>query len=119
MILSENRDLEKISSTIFDIAEQMNLNIEIHNYMKEHQGNKIQVIEHFTNLSNIFSKSIKIIEENENPILTLKKRENFMQILPFTNKLTQRKIFSLFSTDSEKLYYKLDDYHQIFIPVQL
>ena len=118
LILSENRNLEKISSTIFDISEQMNLNIEMHNYMKEHQGNKIQVIEHFKNLSNIFSKSIKIIEEEENPILRLKKRENFMQIVPFTSQLTQRKIFSIFSTDSEKLYYKLDDYHQIFIPIQ-
>jgi hypothetical protein len=119
LILSENRDLEKISSTIFDISEQMNLNIEMHNYMKEHQKDKTQVIEHFTNLSNIFSKSIKIIEDNDNPILALQKRDNFLQILPFTNKQTNRKIFSLFSTDSEKLYYKLDDYHQIFIPVQL
>ena len=119
LILSENRDLEKISATVFDISEQMNLNIEIHNYMKEHQANKLPVIEHFTNLSSIFSKSIKIIEEHENPILSLKREENFMQILPFTAKLTKHRFFSLFSTDSEKLYYKLDDYHQIFIPVQL
>jgi len=119
LILSENRDLEKISSTIFDISEQMGLNIEMYNYMKEHQENKLQVIEHFTNLSTIFSKSVKIIEENANPILRLQKKENFLQILPFTSKLTKRKIFSLFSTDSEKLYYKLDEYHQIFIPVQI
>lgn len=119
LILSANRDLEKISSTIFDISEQMDLNIEMCNYMKEHQENKLQVIEHFTNLSSIFSKSVKIIEENDNPILTLQKKENFMQILPFTSKLTKRKIFSLFSTDSEKLYYKLNDYHQMFIPVQI
>ncbi len=119
LILSENRDLEKISATIFDISEQMSLNIEIHNYMQEHQGNKLPVIEHFTNLSSIFSKSIKIIEEHENPILSLQKQENFLQILPFTEKLTKHKFFSLFSTDSEKLYHKLDDYHQIFIPVQV
>ena len=119
LILSTNRDLEKISSTIFDISEQMSLNIEMHNYIREHQGSKVQVIEHFKNLANIFSKSIKIIEKDENPILTLQKRENFLQVLPFTNKLTQRKIFSYFSTDSEKLYYKLDKYHQVFIPLQL
>jgi len=119
LILSDNRDLEKISATIFDISEQMNFNIELYNYMAEHQDEKELVIEHYYNLSSIFSKSIKVYKESENPIRKLKQKENFLQILPFTKKLTTRRIYSLFSTDSEKLYYKLDDYHQIFIPVQL
>ena len=119
MILSNNRDLEKISSTIFDISEQMNFNIELYNYINEHQDEKELVIEHYNNLSTIFSKTIKVFKESENPIGTLRQKENFIQLLPFTKKLTTRRLYSLFSTDSEKLYYKLDDYHQIFIPVQL
>jgi len=119
IILSDNRDLEKISSTIFDISEQLNFNIEIYNYMNEHQDEKEQVIEHYNNLSTIFSKSIKVFQESENPIRKLKQKKNFVQILPFTRKLTTHHITSLFSIDSEKLYYKLDEYHQIFIPVQL
>jgi len=119
LILSDNRDLEKISATVFDISQQMNFNLELHNYINEHQNEKEQVIEHYSNLSTIFSRSIKVIEENQNPIRKLQKRENFVQILPFTAKLTKRQIFALFSTDSEKLYFKLDNYHQIFIPVQL
>lgn len=119
LILSDNRDLEKISATIFDISEQMGFNIELYNYMAEHQDEKELVIENYYNLSTIFSKSIKVIKENDNPIKVLKQRENFIQILPFTQKLTQRRIYSIFSIDNEKLYYKLDDYHQIFIPVQL
>ncbi len=119
LILSDNRDLEKISATIFDISEQMNFNLELYNYLQEHQEEKEQVIEHYHNLSTIFSKSIKVIKENENPIRTLKHKDNFIQILPFTSKLTTRRIYALFSTDSERLYFKLDNYHQIFIPVQL
>jgi hypothetical protein len=119
LILSDNRDFEKVSATIFDISEQMNFNIELYNYMNEHQDDKEQVIEHYHNLSTIFSKSIKVFKESENPIRILKQKENFIQILPFTHKLTTRRIYSLFSTDSERLHYKLDDYHQIFIPVQL
>lgn len=119
IILSDNRDLEKVSATIFDICEQMEFNMELYNYLSEHQGEKEQVIEHYYNLSTIFSKSIKVYKENENPLRILKQKENFIQILPFTSKLTTRRIYSLFSTDSERLYYKLDDYHQIFIPVQL
>jgi len=119
LILRNNRDLEKISATIFDISEQMGFNIELYNYMKEHQEEKEQVIEHYNNLSNIFSKTIKVIKNNENPIRTLHKKDNFLQILPFTYKLTQKRIYSLFSIDSERLYYKLDEYHQLFIPIQL
>jgi hypothetical protein len=119
MILADNRDLEKISSTIFDISEQMDYKIEIYNYMSEHQEAKEQVIEHYNNLSTIFSKTVKIIQESQNPITVLKQKENFIQMLPFTKKITQRKIYSLLSTDSEKLYHKLDEYHQFFIPVQI
>ncbi len=119
VILSENKDLEKISATIYDISEQMGFNIELHNYMNEHQGQKEEVIEHFQNLSTIFSKSIKVVEDNENSIQVLKQKEDFIQILPFTYKLTKNRFYSFFSTDNERLYHRLDEYHQIFIPVQL
>ena len=119
IILSDNRDLEKVASTIYDISEQLGFNIELYNYLNEHQEDKEQVVEHFYNLSTIFSKSIKVIKEKQNPIRVLKQKDDFIHILPFTNKLTSRRIFTLFSNDSEKLYYKLDKYHQIFIPIQL
>ncbi len=119
VILSDGRDLEKVSATIFDISEQLNFNLGLYNYMNEHQEEREQIIEHYYNLSSIFSKSIKVYKESENPLRTLQEQENFVHILPFTHKLTTRRMYSLFSTDSERLYYKLDDYHQIFIPVQL
>ncbi|MDQ1263115.1 MAG: uncharacterized protein QG559_116 [Campylobacterota bacterium] len=118
IILGDNRDLEKISSTIFDIAQQMNFNLELYNYLNEHQESKEQVIEHFTNLSNLFSKNIKVIKETQNPIKLLRKRENFLQIVPFTRHTTRKRVHSLLSANSEKLYFKLDEYHQIFIPIQ-
>ena len=37
LILTENKDLEKISTTIFDISEQLGLNLELNNYEKEQQ----------------------------------------------------------------------------------
>ena len=119
IVLNDNRDLEKISSTIFDISEQMGFNLELYNYMNEHQDEREQVVEHYYNLSTIFSKSIKVIKDNDNPIKTLKNKDNFVQMLPFTQKLTARRLYSLFSTDSERHYHKLDNYHQLFIPVQL
>lgn len=119
LILSDNKDFEKISNTIFDVAEQMGYNIELYNYKNEHQDYRNEVIEHFYNLSTIFSKTIKVHQTEENPIRMLQKKEYFMQVIPFTSKLTKRHIYASFSTDSERLYYKLDDSHQLFIPIEL
>ncbi len=119
LILTQNRDLEKVSTTIFDISSQMGFNLELINYLHEKDKNKEQVIEHFNNLSTIFSKTIKVTQCAENPIHTLKIRENFLHAIPLTKKMTSKQIYSIFSIDSEKLYYKLDDFHQIFVPSQL
>ena len=119
VVLTDNRDLEKVSTTIFDVSAQLKLNLELLAYTQEYNGNKEQVLEHFKNLSTIFSKSIKILEVDANPIRTLRKKENFLYCLPFSEKMTERPIMSLFSTDSERLYHRLGDYHQLYIPVQI
>lgn len=119
VVLSDNRDLEKVSTAIFDISEQMGYNLELFNYTVEHQGAKEQVIEHYSNLASIFSKSIRVVEQDENPIRTLRKKKNFLYCLPFTEKMIKGPVMSLFSTDSERLYYRLNDYPQLFIPVRI
>ncbi|MEA1916668.1 MAG: TrkA C-terminal domain-containing protein [Campylobacterota bacterium] len=108
--------LEKISTTVYDISAQLGFNLEIISYKSDNCDKKDEIINHFKNLSNIFSKSIKINEMSRNPIKELQKRDNFLQCLPFSEEMIQRHIFSILSTDSEKLYHKLDDYPQLFIP---
>lgn len=119
VVVTPNRDLEKVSTTVFDISVQMGFNLELFNYTSESSEVKIEVSEHYTNLSTIFSKTIKIIDKDENPIRALKQKENFLQCLPFSEKVIQRSFLSFLSTDSERLYHHLDAYHQIFIPVQI
>ena len=117
LIVSDSKDPEKISNTIFDFSEQFDLNIELYNYLKEHQALKEQVIEHYYNLSTIFSKNIKVYKVEENPLRLLQKKENFLHIVPFSKKLLSRVIYSYLSTDSDLMYHYLDDYHQMFVPV--
>ena len=119
VVVTDNRDLEKVSTTIFDVAAQLRFNLELVSYQQEQSEEKEEVLEHFKNLSAIFSKSIKINTLEENPIRTLRKRENFLQCLPFSEKMVERPIMSLFSTDSERLYHRLKEYHQLYIPVQI
>lgn len=119
IILNNNRDLEKISTTIFDISSQLSFNLELFDFNQEITEEKERITEHYENLSVIFSKSIKIIKEDANPIRFLKQKENFLYCLPFTEKILDLPLYSLFSTDTEKLYHRLGEYHQLFIPTQL
>ena len=117
LVVSDSREPEKISNTIFDFSEQFDLNIELYNYLKEHQDLKEQVIEHYYNLSAIFSKNIKVFKVEENPLRLLQKKENFLHVVPFSKKLLSRVIYSYLSTDSDLMYHYLQDHHQMFIPV--
>ncbi|SFV59104.1 TrkA domain protein [hydrothermal vent metagenome] len=117
LIVSDSKEPEKISNTIFDFSEQFDLNIELYNYLKEHQEQKEQVIEHYYNLSTIFSKKIKVFKVEENPLRVLQKRENFLHVVPFSKKLLHRVIYSYLSTDSDLMYHYLSNSHQMFIPV--
>lgn len=119
VVLGEDNYVEHISTTVFDVAAQLGFNLELIDYATEERDNVVQTIEHFNNLSTIFSKSIHVVEADENPIRFLYKYDNFLQCLPFTKKMFENPIKQLFATDPEVLYAKLDKYHQLFIPTQI
>lgn len=119
VILGEENHVEHISTTVFDVASQLGFDLELIDYVVDDRTNNLQVIEHFNNLSDIFSKSIHVIETEENPIRLLKEDDNFLQCLPFTEKMFANSLKRFFATDSETLYTKLDSYHQLFIPTQI
>jgi len=119
VVLTDNKDLETISTTVFDTSSQFSFNLELLNLAQEKDEVKSEILEHYENLSSIFSKSIKVVEEEVNPIRFLKQKENFLYCLPFTPKMLESPLYSFFSTDSEKLYHRLEEYHQFFVPVRL
>lgn len=119
VVLHEESPIEHISTTIFDVASQFGFNMELIDYRAEEGENKKEIIDHFNNLSMIFSKSIHVSEEEQNPIRLLREKENFLQCLPFTSKMFASPWERFLATDSETLYFKLDAYHQLFIPTQI
>jgi len=116
LLLTKNRDLEHISSTLFDISTQLELNLTLYDIDPQNED-KSDIIEHYENLASIFSKKIKIVKSKNNPIRELQKQENILQFLPFNKKVLKRGLLRIFSTDVECLYFKLKKFHQIFIPV--
>ena len=115
LILSKNKNLEQISSIVFDIAIQLKLTIKIYEYNEEEYYKEI--IDHFQNLANIFSKPITITKCKINPIRKIRQEEeNILMVYPFNKRVAKAKIFNIFCTEPEALFHKLNMYHQIFIP---
>lgn len=113
-----NNDLEKISTSIYDVSSQLGLRMTLFDFIPQEEEDH-SIIEHFENLSAIFSKRFHIVKSKYNPIRSLQKHSNFLQCIPFNEAVLPRKWHFIFSTDSHKLYYKLDAYHQVFIPTKL
>ena len=120
VILSEDKNMEIISTTIFDVASQLNLDIELIDFKPDGDYEKKSfILNHYENLSNIFSKNMEVLQNRKNPIRELATKDNFLQIVPFTKKIMKNRIFSIFSTDFERLYFKLSHNPQLFVPVDI
>jgi hypothetical protein len=116
--MDENKKYESISNIVFDVATQLDKNIIIYDLSPEVKDKK--TIAHYHEMSKVFSKEITKISSNQNPIIKLREYDNFIQILPHSKEITNSsKLNSLFSTDIEQLYHKLDEYTQIFIYEEL
>lgn len=114
-----NNALEKLSTAVFDISSQLDLRLTLFDFVFDDEHGDRSIIEHFENLSDIFAKKFHIVQSNHNPIRVLKKRDNFLQCIPFTEDVLPRRWHAFFSTDLQKLFFKLDEYHQIFIPTKV
>jgi len=120
LILSDEKSMEVISTTVFDVASQLGLDIELLDYEPDGDFEKKKFLHnHYENLSNIFSKTLQIRQEKRNPIRQLQHEEPFLQVVPFSDKILQNRFLSYFSTDFEKLYFKLSRNPQLFVPVEM
>lgn len=119
IVLSGNSDdIEKESAVIFDISSQLDLDVKLYNFNPDNLAAKNSLAEHFENLSKLFGKKVEVVHANKNPLIKLRNRDDLLQFVPFNRKITNSNVFSIFSTDMEKLYFKLSNSYQLFIPTQ-
>ncbi len=118
VILGSNSEhIEKESSVIFDFSSQLDLKIKLYNFNSQDDKSQEDLSGYFKNLSKIFNKKIDIIDSVRNPLIELRNKKDVLQFVPFSKKLEKLNIFSIFSTDMEKLHFKLNKSYQVFIPV--
>jgi len=120
VILSNNsEDIEKESSVIFDFSTQLDLKIKLYNFYPDGVDEEDGLSEHFESLGKIFNKKVEIIDSQKNPLIKLRNKKDILQFVPFSTKVANQNILSIFSTDMEKLYFKLASNYQVFIPVTI
>lgn len=116
VVASAGENLSEESSLIFDISAQLKLDIYLY-FFNQNLKEKHEYIDNYKNLSKLFNKKLYITsDENKNPIITLSKEENFLQFIPFSEKILGKNFSASFSKDLDLMYPKLKDNYQIFIP---
>lgn len=120
VVLSNNSDdIEKESAVIFDISSQLDLDVKLYNFNPNSTNEKNALGENFENLAKLFGQKVEIVNTKKNPLLKLRYRDDILQFVPFNNKILESNGFSIFSTDMERLYFKLSNSYQLFIPMSV
>jgi hypothetical protein len=115
IMLNDDKYIEQISNVFFDVSIQLNSQTVLADFDPD-EKNKSELYEHFTNLANIYTKKLQIEKGHKNPIRELKKRENFIQFLPFEESMVKGSLLDFFKPRSNTLFRLLDEHTQIFIP---
>ncbi len=113
---SDSKKAEKISSIIFDISSQLKINITLFDVDLEKNEDNDKIISHFQNLAKLFNEKVNVIKTENNPILDLKKSDDFLQFVVFEKKLLTSRYISFFSTNMQAHFSKFSDNYQLFIP---
>jgi len=117
-IMSNENDMETISTTVFDIANRLNLGITLYDYAPDGEfKSKNFTVEHFEALANVHRRNLTVIQEKKNPIIALREEAACLQILPFSQEITNKKFLKIFSTNIKDFFLTIKKHPQIFIPI--
>jgi len=88
ILMDEEEKMESISSTAFDVAESLEMQLCLCNFDPEGDfDSKKIVFEHYETLAHIFNMEIKVEQRASNPVRELMHMEKVLQIAPFEKAL--------------------------------
>jgi len=118
VLMDDNEErMEAISSTAFDVAESLELGLQLCDFDPDgdFESKKI-IIEHYENLSQIFNTKINIQQKITNPIRELNKMNNLVHIVPFEDELKSNSWFYIISTKIKDLILSSSKHPKILVP---
>ncbi len=120
ILMSDEEEMEAISSTSFYISEALGLSLCLCCFDPEGDfAADKRVVEHFENLSHIFHYPIKIEERQANPVRELAKMEHVLQITPFVRRLKSKWRLPFLSTDVDDYLLENIRHPKLLVPVEM
>ncbi len=119
VLMTNEAEMESISSTLFYASETLELTPHICYYDPDgdFDGNTM-IIEHYETLARIFQTPIIVEEKTLNPIRALEAMENILQIVPFTPELLETNLLSFFSTHLSDYLLRSTRHPKLLIPAE-
>ncbi len=118
IILNDTKSYEQISPIVFDVSSQLKTKTKIFDMDPVGVEDKSKILDHFENLSKIFSQKIEVLSCEKNPIRQLKKEENILQILPLKKSMFQKRFsWNFLYTNSDLISFDMAEYNQLLIPI--
>ncbi|NKQ41096.1 MAG: hypothetical protein HF962_05955 [Sulfurovum sp.] len=118
VLMSDDEEMESISSTSFYISETLGFDLCLCNFDPEGDfASRRMIIEHYETLSHATHYPIKIEEKKSNPVRALKAMENTLQIAPLAYNLELGSFLTRFSTKSKDYLLSNTKHPKLLIPV--
>jgi hypothetical protein len=120
VLMSENKKMESISTTAFEISESLGLPLLIGDYDPEGEFDERNIIiEHYETLSQIFNMEIKFEQKISNPIRELSNMQQILQVVPFEKELNDDSFIKFISTKIEDLLLTTTRHPKLLVPFEL
>lgn len=113
----QSQEVENQSAIITDCCAQLDLEMRFYYFDNKHSDDEA-LKEHFESISTLFSKRIKIENHSlKNPLVKLKGTNDLLHFVMFSKSVANGSAFAFLSTNLNRLYKKLSQNAQLFVPV--
>ena len=117
VLMSEQEEMESISSTAFDITETLGLSLSLCDFDPEGDfKSREMIIEHYETLAHIFNMEIHIEQKVANPIRELSNMNNILQIAPFEERLNGGSFRKLISSKVQDFLLTTFKHPKLLVP---
>jgi len=119
VLITDESEMESISSSVFDVCETLNLKLSLCNYDPEGDfSEKKNIIEHYETLANLHNFKIEIKEKRANPIRELREQSEVLHIVPFDKSVMNRPIANFFSQKFSRYFLGIKKHPKLLIPIE-
>jgi hypothetical protein len=121
LIIGKKEEMEKISTSVLDIAETFKFELNLCNYSPNgafEDEETLDIEKHYETIANLFDFDINIEHKTVNPIRELAPKDDILHLIPFNKEFIGRSIFEIFSMSLNQQFLNKHKYPKLLIPVE-